>query len=52
MPKNCIFGIRTRFFLAFLFTSGLLILVMFLVFRLTFDRGLSRYVQLTDRLCL
>ena len=49
MPKNCIFGIRTRFFLAFLLTSGALILVMFLVFRLTFDRGLSRYVQMTEK---
>lgn len=49
MHKNLLFGIRTRFFLAFLLISGLLILAMFLVFRLSFDRGLSRYVQLTER---
>ena len=49
MHKNLLFGIRTRFFLAFLISCGALVLVMFVVFRLTFDRGLSRYVQLTEK---
>ena len=49
MHKNFIFGIRTRFFLTFLLTSSALVLAMFLVFRLSFDRGLSKYIQLAEK---
>ena len=49
MFESLAVGIRTRYFLAFLLSSCVLVLLMFLIFRLTFDRELFRYIQQVEQ---